>query len=61
MVEDITDQKTVEVALQQSEARYQRMVANLPGLVYQFTLRDDGNVKIIFLSDGCKELFGIDP
>ena len=61
LVEDITDQKTVEVALQQSEARYQRMVANLPGLVYQFTLRDDGNVKFIFLSDSCKELFGIDP
>lgn len=61
LVEDITDQKTVEVALQQSEARYQRMVANLPGLVYQFMLRDDGNIKFLFLSDCCKELFGIEP
>ena len=61
LVEDITDQKTVEVALQQSESRYQRMVANLPGLVYQFTLRDDGNIKFLFLSDSCKELFGFEP
>ena len=61
LVEDISDQKTVEVALQQSESRYQRMVANLPGLVYQFTLRDDGNIKFLFLSDSCKELFGFEP
>ncbi|MBE0534113.1 MAG: response regulator [Phycisphaerae bacterium] len=61
LVEDITDQKTVEQALQQSEARYQRMVANLPGLVYQFTLCEDGAIKFLFLSDSCGDLFGLTP
>lgn len=61
LVEDITDQKIVEEALQQSEGRYQRMVANLPGLVYQFALCDDGAVKFLFISDHCRQLFGLDP
>jgi PAS domain S-box-containing protein len=61
LVEDITDHNTMEQALQQSEARYHRMVANLPGLVLQFTLSDDGEIKFLFLSDSCRDLFGLEP
>jgi PAS domain S-box-containing protein len=61
LVEDITGQKEMEEALQRSEVRYQRMVANVPGLVYQFVLRTDGSMAFPFLSDGCQELFDLEP
>ncbi len=44
-----------------AEGGYQRMIANLPGVVYQFTLRIDGSIKFLFLSDSCRELFGLEP
>ena len=61
LVEDITEQKEMAEALRKSEARYHRMVANVPGLVYQFILRTDGTIEFRFLSDSCRELFGLDP
>ncbi len=44
-----------------AEGGYQRMIANLPGVVYQFTLQEDGSIKFLFLSDACTELFGLEP
>ena len=61
LVEDVTERKEMADALQNSEARYQRMVANVPGLVYQFILRTDGTVRFCFLSDSCRRLFGLEP
>ncbi|MBN1125834.1 MAG: PAS domain-containing protein [Sedimentisphaerales bacterium] len=61
MVQDITEAKQMEQALQQSEARYQRMVSNVPGLVFQFLLRTDGTMQFLFVGDNCLQLFGLNP
>ncbi len=61
LVEDITERKEIAQALQQSQARYQRMAANVPGLVYQIVLKTDGSVSFPFVSDSCMEMFGIEP
>jgi len=61
MVEDVTEWREMAEALQKSEARYQRMVANIPGIVYQFISRADGTIDFRFLSDSCWPLFGLDP
>lgn len=61
LVEDVTERKEMADALQNSEARYQRMVANVPGLVYQFISRTDGTIDFRFLSDSCTRLFGLEP
>jgi PAS domain S-box-containing protein len=61
LVEDITERKEIADALQMSETRYQRMVANIPGLVYQFTLQKDGTIQFRFLSDSCSPMFGLEP
>jgi len=57
----VAERKAFTEALEKSEAGYRRMVANLPGLVYRFTLHKDGSIKFLFLSDSCKELFGLEP
>lgn len=61
LVEDITEKKEMEAALQKSEARYQRIVANAPGLVFQLIRRGDGCYEFEFVSDSCRQLFGIEP
>ncbi|HEY0007648.1 MAG TPA: GAF domain-containing protein, partial [Tepidisphaeraceae bacterium] len=47
--------------LRESEARYHRMSANAPGMVYQFVLRADGSAAFPFVSDGCREIFNLEP
>ncbi|MBW8014656.1 MAG: response regulator [Planctomycetes bacterium] len=61
LVEDITERKEVEEALKISESKYQKMVANVPGLVFQLLMHDDGTVEFPFVSESSRELFGIDP
>ena len=47
---DITARAEAEDALRESEARFQRIVANVPGVVYQFVLRADGTSGFSFVS-----------
>lgn len=57
----VAEQKAFAEALEKGEAGYRQMVANLPGLVYRFTLHKDGSIKFLFLSSSCRELFGLEP
>ncbi|MDI1299494.1 PAS domain-containing sensor histidine kinase [Methylotenera sp.] len=45
--------------LSENETRSQTMVANTPGLVFQFQLDNNGEMKFIHLTDGCKALLGL--
>ncbi len=60
-LQDITDRNQTENALRESEARYQRIAANVPGMVYQFVRRPDGSIAFPFISEGSRELFGLEP
>lgn len=48
-------------ALRASEARYHRIAGNAPGMVYQFVLHPDGSVDFPFVSEGCREIYGMEP
>ena len=58
---DITERKAIEDALQESEGRYGRIATNVPGMVYQFVLRTDGSFHFPFVSEGCQEIYGLEP
>jgi signal transduction histidine kinase len=45
--------------LSEYETRCQNMVANTPGMVFQFQLDSNGEMKFISLTDGCKALLGL--
>jgi two-component system sensor histidine kinase UhpB len=48
-------------SLSENETRSQTMAANAPGLVFQFQLDSNGEMKFIDLTDGCKALLGLNP
>lgn len=61
IVRDISDRKYAEIALQHSEARFQRLAANVPGVLYQFRLSPEGKVCFPYVSAFSQELFELEP
>ena len=53
---DITARKQAEQALEKSEARFQRLVANIPGAVYEFVLDSQNNIKFEYMSPVIEEI-----
>ncbi len=61
LIEDVTDRRQMEEALEYSRTRYERMVANVPGLVFRWILKSDGSLLFDFVSDNCRSMFGLEP
>ena len=59
--QDITARRAAEAALRQSETRYQRIAANVPGMVFQFVMRPDLTLAFPYVSEGCREIYGLAP
>ncbi|PSB66715.1 hypothetical protein C7B61_09955, partial [filamentous cyanobacterium CCP1] len=53
---DLSDRKQTEAALRQSEARFQVLVRNMPGMVYRYTPNIDGSHLFTYVSSGSREL-----
>src|SRR5471030_2131589 len=53
------DPSGLAAELEQVRSRFDAIVSNTPGLVYQFVLHADGRVSFPYLSDGCQALLGL--
>lgn len=52
---------TTQTALQKSEALFQAITSNLPGVVFQFVLSTNHQVSFLFVSDASETLLGLPP
>ena len=59
--EDLRTPQETAAALAQVQSRFNAIVSNTPGLVYQFSLTADGHAGFPYLSDGCQALLGLSP
>jgi len=59
IADDLSMEQAAAEALAQSQARFDAVVRNTPGLVYQFLLYPDGRMAFPWLSDGCSALLGL--
>ncbi|MBW4496621.1 MAG: PAS domain S-box protein [Oscillatoria princeps RMCB-10] len=61
-VTDISERKHAEIALQESEARFQGLAENVPGMIYQYRHRaGDSRGEFPYISASCCDLFELEP
>jgi PAS domain S-box-containing protein len=60
-IQDVTEQEETLLALRQSEEKFRKTVSSVPGMVYEFTILPDGTMAMPYVSEGCRELFGVEP
>jgi PAS domain S-box-containing protein len=53
--------RKAELALRQSEQHFRSLLENVPGAVYEYIYRKDGNMGFKWLSPSIKKMFGISP
>ena len=58
---DITQCKQAEELLRERERQFQKLTANVPGMIYECLLREDGSVFFTFVSDGVSEICDLEP
>jgi two-component system, sensor histidine kinase and response regulator len=58
---DITERRESEAALRESRELLSEMTAQVPGMVYQFYARPNGEKGLYFVSAGAERIFGIKP
>ena len=56
----VIERRRQEDDLRAVEAKYQRIAAHTPGVVYQFLQRADGTFAVPFISESCRTLYGRD-
>ncbi|MEG4282737.1 PAS domain S-box protein [Microcoleus sp. A006_D1] len=59
-IRDFTEYRRQQRALEQSEARFQKLVANLPGIIYQFRISATGKRSFPYVSSGSRELYELE-
>ncbi len=52
---------TAKVALQESEAKFQKLAENIPGVIYRYVLYPDGSDRVTYISPRTRELHERDP
>lgn len=57
---DISDSKAAQQALEESEARFRDLAANVPGVIYQWYETADGERGYSYVSPRCRDIFGVE-
>ncbi|WP_052754399.1 sensor domain-containing diguanylate cyclase [Calothrix sp. 336/3] len=58
--QDITNRKQGEIALQESETKYRKLVEQIPGAIYRYVLYSDGSDRFTYLSPRCQDICELD-
>ncbi len=59
--QDVTDRREALEELRQTQARLQAITDNVPGMVYSSVQRAGLEHEIVYVSQGCRALLGVEP
>lgn len=59
LLTDITDRRKAELALIESQSRYDEIASNIPGMVYQFYRSKKGRYRLVFASERIFDIFQV--
>ncbi|MEG4005145.1 PAS domain S-box protein [Microcoleus sp. Pol11C1] len=59
-IRDFTEYRQQQKALEQSEARFQKLVANIPGTIYQLRRSATGKMSLPYVSSGSRQLYELE-
>jgi PAS domain S-box-containing protein len=55
------ERQQAQAALRQSEAKFENLAANVPGVIYQFLLKSDGSYSFPYVSPYSREIYELEP
>lgn len=58
LMHDITERQQAEAALREREQQLTAIAANIPGAVYRCLIHASGEISLLYMSEGIKELVG---
>ncbi|MGK7371537.1 MAG: PAS domain-containing sensor histidine kinase, partial [Candidatus Halalkalibacterium sp. M3_1C_030] len=61
IVLDISDRKNMEDVLRKNERRLKNITNNIPGVVFQYRLNQDGTDGLQYVSEGAEKIWGMSP
>ena len=61
VLQDITERKQADAALRANEANLRQITSQVPGMVFQVQMTHEGSRKYSFVSDGVRQLYGVEP
>ncbi|MCJ8169013.1 PAS domain S-box protein [Atopomonas sediminilitoris] len=59
VVRDLTQKKQAQQQLQQRDEYWRKLTRRIPGVVYQFQRKPDGEQRIVYVSEGVERLLGV--
>jgi diguanylate cyclase (GGDEF)-like protein/PAS domain S-box-containing protein len=61
VIQDVTDKELLNAELKSSHAMFAKLSKNIPGAIFQYKLLPDGNTSFLYLSDGIREVYELEP
>jgi len=58
---DITAVKEVELEIKKEKDKFEKLISNVPGMIYQFIKKPDGSFSIPFTTKSIQKMFGCSP
>ncbi|MEG5046938.1 response regulator [Microcoleus sp. B4-C1] len=58
--QEVEFRKRTEQSLRESKARLQKLAVNIPGVLYQFIKKPEGNFKFEYISYACREIYELE-
>jgi PAS domain S-box-containing protein len=57
---EVEFRKRTEKSLRESQARFQKLAVNIPGVIYQFIKQPEGSFKFEYISYACREIYELE-